>query len=373
MASTRQWNVKRHIKIRHKGYGRFVNFTDYVAGRISGVYQRNSQPTYESKKNKLLDTADLMNHATKEFFGELARGQAQKITINCWKNQNQIQWPQIVAREQNHIVCNGTNQSQIDCLEPFLYDNNENKDKVFGYRVAHSGDSLNLDIRTVSFCQGQKSGRTETRIIRHNIVRDPNKSVTDKETRTSINEKNRPLPMKQLVKQWTNGKSCYLFALKLGDDPEKQDLVQIPNPKEPKQFITFKNSDEEHTDVTITNQKQEHWAARAIENKITKMSEDDLDDFFRQIRHATFGVVQIHLVQSALFKTPLSFALQQKPESTETYFMAITPEHTISKGSFSVKNENEKQCLSATKRNQDEMFLALRDALVKIERMNLPV
>ena len=379
MACTRQWNVKRHIKICHKGYGRFVTFTDYVAGRISGVYQRNSQPTYESKKNKLLDTADLMNHATKEFFGELARGQAQKITINCWKNQNQIQWPQIVAREQNHIVRNGTDQSQIDCYHPFLYDNND-KDQIFGYRMANSEDSLNLDIQTVSFCQGQKSGRTETRIIRHNIVRDPNKLVSDEETddkgmRNSINEKNRPLPMKQLVKQWTNGKSCYLLALKLsdGNDRRKQELIEIPNPKEPKQFITFKNSDEEHIDITIMNQKREHWAARAIENKITKMSEEDLDDFFRQIRHATFGVVRVHLVQSTLFKTPLSFALQQKPESTETYFMAITAEPTISNGSFSVENENEKQCLSATKQNQDEMFLAMRDALVKIESINLPL
>ena len=95
MACTRNWNMKRHIKIRHQGYGKFVTFADYVAGRISGLYRRNSQPTYESKKNKLLDTTDLFNHATHEFFGELARGQAQKITFNGWKNQNQVQWPQI--------------------------------------------------------------------------------------------------------------------------------------------------------------------------------------------------------------------------------------------------------------------------------------
>ena len=87
--------------------------------------------------------------------------------------------------------------------------------------------------------------------------------------------------MKRLVKQWTNGKSCYLLALKLSDGNHQkvQELIQIPNPKEPKQFITFKNSDEEHVDVTITNQKQEHWAIRAIENKITKMSEDDSGRF----------------------------------------------------------------------------------------------
>lgn len=339
MASTRNWNIKRHIKIRHQGYGKFVTFADYVAGRISGIYRRNSQPTYESKKNKLLDTTDLINHATYEFFGELARGQVQKITSNGWKNQNQVQWPQIAAQQQNHLVRVYANQDQLDCHYPFLYSNNDDKDRIFGYRMANSEDSSNLDIRTVSFCQGQKSGRTETSSIRHDIVRDPNKLVSDKETddkgmKNSINEKNRPLPLKQLVKQWTDGKTCYLLALKLshGENRGEQDLIQIANPKEPKQFITFKNSEEEHVDVTITNQKQEHWATRAIENKITKVSDDDLDDF-----------------------------------------MAITPEHTISKGSFSVENENEKQCLSATKRNQDEMFLALRDALVKIERMNLPV
>jgi hypothetical protein len=312
MACTRNWNMKRHIKIRHQGYGKFVTFADYVAGRISGLYRRNSQPTYESKKNKLLDTTDLINHATHEFFGELARGQAQKITFNGWKNQNQVQWPQIAAEQQNRLVRTDTNQGQFDCHNPFPYENNDGKDRIFGYRMANSEDSSNLDIRTVSFCQGQKSGRTETSSKHHDIVRDPNESVSDKETddksmKNIVNEKNRPLPMKQLVKQWSKGKSCFLVAVKLseGDDRGKQELIQIPNPKEPKQFITFKNSDEEHIDVTITNQKQEHWAARAMENKITKMSEDDLDDFFRQIRHATFGVVRVHFERSTLFKTPV--------------------------------------------------------------------
>jgi hypothetical protein len=374
--------MSRHIKIRHDGYGRFVTFADYVAGRVSGVYRRNSQPTYESKKNKLLDTTDLMNHASKEFFGELARGQAQKITLNGWRNQNQVQWLQIAAQQQNHLVRTDTSQGQFDCHYPFLYENNDDKDRIFGYKVANSEDSLNLDIREVSFCQGQKSGRTETRIIRHNIVRDPNKSVienpiTNRGMTTSFNKKDTRLLMKQLVKQWTNGKSCYLLALKLSDVDHRgeQELIQIPNPKEPKQFITFKNSDEEHVDVTITNQKQEYWATRAIENKITKMSDDDLDNFFRQIRHATFGVVRVHMVRSTLSKTPLSFAFQQKPESIETYFMAITAEPAISERSFSVEkeNENEKPGLSATKRNQEEMFLALRNDLVKLTSINLPV
>jgi hypothetical protein len=380
MASTRQWNVKRHIKICHKGYGTFVTFTDYVIGRISGVYRRNSQPMYESRK--MADTADLINHATKEFFGELARGQARKITSNGWKNQEQIQWPQIAAREQDLIVRNGTNQGQIDCHNPFLYPTNDSKDLVFGYRMAYSRDSLNLDIRTVSFCRGQKSGRRETWGIRHHdIVRDPNKSVSEKETddkstKTGINQNDGPLSMKQLIKQWTNGKSCYLVAFQLAEgDRGRQELIQIPNPKEPKQFITFIDSEEEHIDVTITNQKQEHWAARAIKNRITKMSDDDLDDFLRQIKHATFGVVRLHLVPSTLFKTPLSLELHQKPESYKTYFMAITAEPTNSKASFSVENENEyeKQSLSATKRNQDEMFLALRNDLVKLTSINLPV
>jgi hypothetical protein len=375
--------MKRHIKIRHQGYSKFVTFADYVAGRISGLYRRNSQPTYESKKNMLLDTTDLINHATHEFFGELASGQAQKITFNGWKNQNQVQWPQIAAEQQNRLVSTDTNQGQFNCHNPFPYENNDGKDRIFGYRMANSEDSSNLDIRTVSFCQGQKSGRTETSSKHHDIVRDPNKSVVDKAitnrgmTTTSFNEKDGPLLMKRLVKQWTNGKSCYLLALKLSDGNHQkvQELIQIPNPKEPKQFITFKNSDEEHVDVTITNQKQEHWAIRAVENKITKMSEDDQDDFFRQIRHATFGVVRVHLVRSNLSNTPLSFALQQKPESIETYFMAITAEPAISERSCSVEkeNENEKPGLSATTRNRAEMFLALRNDLVKLTSINHPV
>jgi hypothetical protein len=212
--------------------------------------EENPQPTYESKNNKLLDTTDLINRASKEFFGELARGQAQKITVNGWKNQNQVQWPQIAAQQQNHLVRTDTNQGQFDCHNPFLHEDDDGKDRIFGYRIGNGEDSLNLDIRTVSFCQGQKSGRTETRSIRHDIVRDPNKPVVDKAitnrgmtTTTSFNEKDRPLFMKKLVEQWTNGKSCYLLALKLSDGNcrEEQELIQIPNPKEPKQFITFKN------------------------------------------------------------------------------------------------------------------------------------
>jgi hypothetical protein len=160
-----------------------------------------------------------------------------------------------------------------------------------------------------------------------------------------------------------------------GNHREEQELIQIPNPKEPNQFITFKNSEEEHVDVTVTNQKHEHWATRAIENKITKMSDDDLDDFFRQIRHATFGVVRVHLVRSNLSQTPLSCVLQQNPESIQTYFMAITAEPAISGLSFFVENddESEKPSLSATKRKQEETFLRLRSELIKITSINTPI
>lgn len=51
--SGRKYNIKRHIRIRHNGIGAFVSFTDYLAGRQTGMYQPSSAPTYHSRTNSL--------------------------------------------------------------------------------------------------------------------------------------------------------------------------------------------------------------------------------------------------------------------------------------------------------------------------------
>jgi hypothetical protein len=97
------------------------------------------------------------------------------------------------------------------------------------------------------------------------------------------------------VNTWTKGKKG-LIAIELpknnnntDDNSEPEEIIKI------KQLITFQFSREQHIDITLTNENQNHWAMRAIKYGQTTLTDCELTDFVRRIKDRTFAVVKVHI------------------------------------------------------------------------------
>jgi hypothetical protein len=76
--SSRRWNISRHIKICHFGFGRYVTFTEYLAGRQSGIYLPTVLPEHPPNKKEvttsdLAPATELLNTYCKSFWAEKGR------------------------------------------------------------------------------------------------------------------------------------------------------------------------------------------------------------------------------------------------------------------------------------------------------------
>ena len=81
----------------------------------------------------------------------------------------------------------------------------------------------------------------------------------------------------------------------------EQERIKIPNPKNPKQQIIFQYSKEKHIEITLTSNKSEknHWAARAIKDGHTILTNDEMEDFLKKVQTSTFAIFKIHMPSTA--------------------------------------------------------------------------
>jgi hypothetical protein len=262
--SSRKSNIQRHIKIRHNSVGGFVSFTDYLAGRKTGVYQPTSPPTYYSKKTNSIDI----------FMEEANRELARKII-----NQNFL--PKPAWHENLHNFTNERCSSNQP--KPSPIDSND----IIGYRGYVCNDCLETGIEEIYFtaCEGKGIGE-----IKH--VCEPNKLAesrlytnTDKIFHLKEREKKLPLEIRNLVvNNWTKNRN-YLVAIKL-----------------PNQVETENNFGQNYIDLTLTNDNNHnHWSIRAIKNSRILLSENEFIDFMRKVRNATFAIFKINMEESVHF------------------------------------------------------------------------
>ena len=102
-----------------------------------------------------------------------------------------------------------------------------------------------------------------------------------------------------LIKQKVNsrnGNNNHLIALRLSSPQEE--IIKLRNPANPsKPGIVFRYSEQRHlslVELAKENKSKCDYLTRAITLGTTPLSDEELIDFLKHIRIATFGIVAVH-------------------------------------------------------------------------------
>ncbi|MBV9179485.1 MAG: hypothetical protein JO297_20850, partial [Nitrososphaeraceae archaeon] len=138
----------------------------------------------------------------------------------------------------------------------------------------------------------------------------------------------------------------------------EQDIIVIPNPKNPKQQITFRCSEEKHINLSLISNKtsKNHYVARAIKYGLTILTNDEMEDFLNMAQTSTFAIFKIR-TSSPTTTTATSLPLQQQQqqdESTGLYFLAIIPyDDTLCSQSWLANKINNNKSIHSNSANED--------------------
>jgi hypothetical protein len=267
--SSRKYNIQRHIETRHNGIGEFISFTDYLAGRHTGIYPPSSVPIYRSRTNHL----DIfMDEANRELARRIVN---QNFPLRPTWHQNQ---------QQGHITSSSSSTSHT---QPSPIDS----DDIIGYRGYVCNDCLGTNIEEMHFgaYNGKGIGKMKHVCEPKELAESRLYNNTDKSFRLEEMEKKLPLHIRNLVvNNWTKNQN-YLVAKEL---PNKEEIE--------------KNIDQNYIDLTITNEdnnnnNNDYWPIRAIKDSHILLSENEFIDFMRKVRNATFGIFKINIEGSVHF------------------------------------------------------------------------
>ena len=171
----------------------------------------------------------------------------------------------------------------------------------------------------------------------------------------------------------------------------QQDTIIIPNPKNPKQQITFQYSKEKHINLSlISNEtRKNHYAARAIKYGNTILTNEEMEDFLNTVQTSTFAIFEIHesLPITTATASSLQLSLQQHPyrhkqqdESIGLYFLAVLPyDDTLHSQSWLPNKSNDSNSnnnnsnKSIQSNSTDETFLSLCNHLDNISNFAIPM
>jgi hypothetical protein len=163
----------------------------------------------------------------------------------------------------------------------------------------------------------------------------------------------------------------------------EQETIKIPNPKNPKQQITFQYSKEKlvHLSLTSNENTKNHYAARAIIDGHTILTNDEMEDFMKMIQTSTFAVFKIRMPSSTTTSSSLPLQHQhhqhQQDESIGLYFLAIIPyDDTLYSQPYlpnKSNNNNNNNNKSVQSNSTDETFLNLCNHLANISNFTTPI
>ena len=196
-------------------------------------------------------------------------------------------------------------------------------DEIFGYRFQICKDCLLTDPVAICYSGDGKGARIEYKHRCNPILVASNQEGIDKASSVKTMYEKLPESVINFVNTWTKGKKG-LIAIELpknnnNDNTLPEEIIKIKKPKSRQQLITFQYSKEQHIDITLTNENQNHWAMRATKYGQTTLSDCELTDFVRRVKDRTFAVVKVHM--------PLSASSSEEEEQQQSiihiYFMAI--------------------------------------------------
>jgi hypothetical protein len=190
-------------------------------------------------------------------------------------------------------------------------------------------------------------------------------------------------------------KSCCLIAVKIphksnNDNNDnniqaEQELIKIQNTKNPKQQIIFEYSKEKHIQInnlTSNESSKNHWAARAIKDGNTNLTNDEMEDFLKMVQTSTFAIFKIRMPSTAASTTsssppPLQQQQKQQHDSIGLYLLALVPYNDETLYSLSSwvpnKSNTNNNNNSAQSKSADETFSSLYNELNNISNFTVPM
>ena len=294
---------------------------------------------------------DLLSQMTTEFSLELARGLARKA-VSATATATTPQ-----PNMQSSIIQGGPGNNPILDVQ---YKQQQEQEDVFGYRFEICKECLSTEPLQVSFGKdGTKDNNTNNSNNSNNnnndsvdvvarveqkhvcdpkLVASNRKQVLDNGGSVKAMVDKLPIIAIKVTKWWIkNQKNRYsLIAVKIPHkniadnandniQPE-QETIKIPNPKNPKQQITFQCSEEKHISLSLISNEtsKNHYAARAIKYGHTILTNEEMEDFLKMVQTSTFAIFKIRMPLSSTASLPLGHQ-QQQNESIGLYFLAIIP------------------------------------------------
>ena len=350
------------------------SFMPYGRSELYG-YPSVSSTSYSDQSYKAMKPSssappseDLLSQMTTEYCREFARGLARKALSTTILEPNL----------QSSIIQGSLGNNAILGIPQ--------KQDIFGYRFEICEHCLFTDPLEVRFGEDGTNNNNNNnnnndnddeeavvaRIERKHycdpkLIASNTKEVLDKEGNVKAMVNELPKITIGMTKRWIKDQKNRLIAIKIphknnndniGDSDDdniqpEQERIKIPNPKNSKQQIIFQYSKEKHIEITLTSNESEknHWAARAIRDGHTILTNDEMEDFLRKVQTSTFAIFKIHMPSTA------SPQLEQQHESIGLYFLAVLP------------YDNNK---SVQSNSTNETFLSLHNQLVNISNFTIP-
>lgn len=327
--SSRYWNLKTHIRRKHQGRGRPIRedewhstyttsstATHYIPDMMMSMQNNNYDPNYQ----RHLYTFSTAQHKIEE--GEEAFKKREPITETLELGRKCVGWLRLYVELKNlstqlwSTTPNFTDQ--LSFLQQPLQSTqyiNSNFTPPFGFRVWFCHKCLTNSLHRVFYPTNKQGTAIEDvhECNPHNIAANEykqNKSDIIKKLKDSSWE---------LLKFGINGSDTnrdnYVICIELSDLPEekeKEKVLQLTNPQNPKTPISFWYHKEKHIELNLDSEDRNdntnhHWAGRAIEEGQTKLTEHELSQFLQLVKTATFAIFEI-----------------KRKGDLHYYFMAIT-------------------------------------------------
>ena len=369
-----------------------------------------------SSSSSATPTQDLVSQMTTEYCLEFARELARKA-VSATATSISTTIPQ--QNMQSSIIQGGLANNLILGVQ------HKQEEDVFGYRFKICKDCLSTEALQVRFGkEGTKDNNKNSNSNNNNnnnndsvevvsrieqkhvcdpkVVASNRKEVLDKEGSVKAMVDKLPANSINVTKWWIENQKnscCSLIAIKIphkkknndndnedniadngGDNIQpEQEHIKIPNPKNPKQQITFRYSKEKHINLSLISNEssKNHYAARAITYGYTILTNEEMEDFLKMVQTSTFAISKIHMPSSiASSSLPLQhqhhYHHQQQDESIGLYFLAILPyDNTLYSQSYLPNKSNNNNNKSVQSNSTDETFSSLYDHLVNISNLTL--
>jgi hypothetical protein len=404
----------------------------------SDLPYRGMKPSSSSASATPAPPQDLLSQMTTEYCREFARELARKAVSVATTTATTPQ-----PNMQSSPIQGGIGYNPI--LGVQHKQQQQQQEDVFGYRFEICNDCLYTEPLKVSFGKDGTKDNTnnssnsnsnnnndsvevvprkeQKHVCNPKVVASNRKEVQDIEGSVKTMVDNLPKIASRMTKWWTNGqnKRISLIAVKIphknknndhednynniagnaaadnndyDDDNDnniqpQQETIIIPNPKNPKQQITFQCSQEKHINLSLISNEtsKNHYAARAIKYGHTILTDEEMEDFLNMVQTSTFAIFKIHksspttaTASSSLQPSQQQHHHKQQDESIGLYFMAIIPyddtlylQSWLPNVSNDSKDNNNNNNISVQSDSANETFLSLCNHLTNISNFTIPM